>query len=71
MSETQQTEGITLDQLKESKEAEAIQKCADLWNSISAIPDLPIYDKTALNEAIHRIQDLMYTRLFIMQNGSL
>lgn len=61
---------ITLEQLKQSKEHEVIQQCAQLWNTIIEITDLPQYDNAVLNEAIHRIQDLMYTRLFIKQNGS-
>lgn len=62
---------LNLSQLKETKEYQVINKAAEVWNAFLELDEIENNDKRVVNENIHRIQDMMYTRLFIKQNGKI
>lgn len=62
---------MNLEEAKKTKEAVVIDLAAQIWNETLKIEGLPDYDQRVINEYIHRIQDMMYTRLFIEIYGNI
>lgn len=61
---------MTLEEAKAAQETKVINLAAQTWNEALKIEGLPEYDIRVLNELVHRIQDMMYQRLFIKMHGN-
>jgi hypothetical protein len=57
--------------IESTPEAEAIHIAGQLWNALLKVDGLDSNDILVANENVHRIQDMLYTSLFIKLHGKL
>lgn len=52
-------------------EVNVIRLAGELWNEFLKVEGLDKNDNLVVNENVHRIQDMMYTNLYIKEHGKI